>query len=119
MGHQRVRPGSPRAEIAGLVAKTSEVPMAAASRSSWSPALTRVIDYLEADRVVADYDADCVSAGRNAIERELPGRGAGVRSSNWSCIPAKQPMQLSPPAMYVAAAKNHPLRWHPGPRQRE
>jgi hypothetical protein len=61
-----------------------------------------VIDYEEADRVVAEYDA--VVSRAEAIERELP---AAARDAFFELVlhPAKSNAIVT--AMYVAAAKNH------------
>ncbi len=66
------------------------------------PGTYSVIDYQEADRVVADYDA--IVAKAEAIERELP---AEARDAFFELVlhPAKANAIVT--AMYVAATKNH------------
>ena len=89
------------AEIAGLVAKTLKY-NGRRKPELLEPSTYSVIDYLEADRVVADYDA--IVSRAEAIERELP---AEARDSFFELVmhPAKANAIVT--AMYVAAAKNH------------
>jgi hypothetical protein len=89
------------AEIAGLVAKTLKY-NGRRKPELLEPSTYSVIDDLEADRVVADYDA--IVSRAEAIERELP---AEARDSFFELVlhPAKANAIVT--AMYVAAAKNH------------
>jgi hypothetical protein len=88
------------AEIAGLVAKTLKY-NARRKPELLDPATYSAIDYLEADRAVADYDA--VVSQAEAIERELP---AQAQDAFFELVlhPAKANAIVT--AMYVAAAKN-------------
>ena len=88
------------AEIADLVAKTLKY-NARRKPELLEPATYSVIDYLEADRVVEEYDA--VVSRAEAIERDLP---AEARDAFFELVlhPAKANAIVT--AMYVAAAKN-------------
>ena len=89
------------AEIADLVAKTLKY-NGRRKPELLEPGTYSVIDYQEADRVVADYDA--IVAKAEAIERELP---AEARDAFFELVlhPAKANAIVT--AMYVAATKNH------------
>jgi hypothetical protein len=89
------------AEIADLVAKTLKY-NGRRKPELLEPGTYSVIDYQEADRVVADYDA--IVAKAEAIESELP---AEARDAFFELVvhPAKANAIVT--AMYVAAAKNH------------
>ncbi|MGO9009912.1 MAG: glycosyl hydrolase 115 family protein [Bryobacteraceae bacterium] len=88
-------------EIADLVAKTLKY-NGRRKPELLEPGTYCVIDYQEADRVVADYDA--IVAQAEAIERELP---AEARDAFFELVlhPAKANAIVT--AMYVAATKNH------------
>jgi hypothetical protein len=88
-------------EIADLVAKTLKY-NGRRKPELLEPGTYSVIDYQEADRVVADYGA--VVSRAEAIERELP---AEARDAFFELVlhPAKANAIVT--AMYVAAAKNH------------
>jgi hypothetical protein len=89
------------AQIAGLVAKTLKY-NGRRKPELLEPGTYSVIDYLEADRVVAEYDA--IVAQAEAIERRLP---VEARDAFFGLVvhPAKANAIIT--AMYVAAAKNH------------
>ena len=89
------------AEIAGLVAKTLKY-NGRRKPELLEPSTYSLIDYQEADRLVADYDA--IVSRAEAIERELP---AEARDAFFELVlhPAKANAIVT--AMYVAAAKNH------------
>jgi hypothetical protein len=89
------------AEIADLVAKTLKY-NGRRKPELLEPGTYSVIDYLEADRAVADYDAIVSQAEK--IERELP---AEARDAFFELVlhPAKANAIVT--AMYVAAAKNY------------
>ena len=89
------------AEIADVVARTLKY-NGRRKPELLEPGTYSAIDYQEADRVVADYDA--VVSRAEAIERELP---AEARDAFFELAvhPAKANAIVT--AMYVAAAKNH------------
>ena len=89
------------AEIAGVVAKTLKY-NGRRKPELLEPSTYSLIDYQEADRLVADYDA--IVSRAEAIERELP---AEARDAFFELVlhPAKANAIVT--AMYVAAAKNH------------
>jgi hypothetical protein len=88
-------------EIADLIAKTLKY-NGRRKPELLEPDTYSVIDYLEADRAVADYDA--IVSRAEAIGRELP---AEARDAFFELVvhPAKANAIVT--AMYVAAAKNH------------
>ncbi len=92
--------GAHAAEIAGLVAKTLKY-NGRRKPELLEPGTYSVIDYQEADRVVADYEAIVSQAEK--IERELP---AEARDAFFELVlhPAKANAIVT--EMYVAAAKN-------------
>jgi hypothetical protein len=89
------------AEITDLVGKTLKY-NARRKPELLEPSTYSVIDYGEADGVVAEYDA--VVSRAEAIERELP---AAARDAFFELVlhPAKSNAIVT--AMYVAAEKNH------------